>query len=143
MVCVSPHAGRKGQLSVEALILLGIVLAVGIVLFMYANDAVRDFNVRLASSQGRHAVSKTADAAVRVYRQGDGARDTLWLYLPKGTRSFSASGQTLTLVLDAGTTSEIYESLAFNVTGSLDAGEGLLKVRLNSTSVGVVMGAAP
>ena len=134
------RAGRGAQLSVEFLALLGAVLAIGVVLFLYADDAVRDFNSRLASAQARSAVSRTADAATRVYRQGAGARDTFWLSLPRGTRTFNASGQTIVLVLDSGDSAGFHESLPFNISGSLPASPGLLKARVNAIPSGVEVG---
>ena len=133
----------RGQLSVEALVLLGAVLLLGILLFTYADDAVSDMRAGLAASQARLALSRTADAATRVYRQGAGSLDTVWLLLPQGTRSFSAGNSTLFLELDAGTAMTLYESLPFEVNGSLPGEAGLRKLRLDATPEGVVLGVAP
>ena len=127
----------RGQLAVEALVLVGASPAVVLVLSSLALGAASDLERQLASHEARLAVSSLADAARAVHYQGDGARQTLWVLLPEGMSSLEASQRTLLLVTDD---EAFHESLPFNVTGTLTAEAGLRRVQLNATASGVVFG---
>ena len=130
----------RGQLAIEALVLLGASLAVLLTLSVAALGAASDLSRQLGAQKARLAVSALADAARSVYYQGDGALQTLWVLLPDDVSSLEAGNRTILLV----TASEMFhENLPFNVSGSLPAEPGLRRMQANATASGVVIGVAP
>ena len=75
---------KRGQASVEYLILVGVMLAFLIPLFYYA---LTEISSNLKTSQAENAISMLAGKIDNVYSLGPGNREKVKITIPKGTVS--------------------------------------------------------
>lgn len=127
---------RKGQASVEQLVISGIAL--GFIAFMffiamnYASDSTR-------ISQAKDAVAKLSKGADYVYSLGPGCREMTQISLPKGVQSINFSGNRihLNLELSSGET-DIFEYTDAELIGSVNEVTGTQEVVISATRSGKV-----
>ena len=86
----------KGQISIEYLIIVGIVIFVSVPLFYYATRTSGE-NLRL--NQADDTVKSITNAADLVYSSGLGSKDTVWVNIPSGVTGVSVANKTITMNL--------------------------------------------
>src|SRR3990167_7295280 len=111
----------RGQVGLEYLILVGLLLAMLIPIYTYQSE-ISIQNVRI--TQSKQSVERIASAADRLHHQG-GGRTKVEVSIPSGVINSTIENSTikLTLKFDEG----YGEALAFteaNITGSLPVTEG-------------------
>jgi hypothetical protein len=127
---------RKGQASVEQLIITG--LAIGFIAIMffialnYASDSTR-------VSQAKDAMSKLSKGADYVYSLGPGAKESTKINLPEGVQSLNISGNRIhmRLELSSGVT-DLFEYTDSELIGSVALGAGTKEITIEATRSGKV-----
>ncbi|MBN2122331.1 hypothetical protein JW721_04745 [Candidatus Micrarchaeota archaeon] len=127
---------RKGQASVEQLVISGIALGFIALMFFiamnYASDSTR-------ISQAKDAVTKLAKGADYVYSLGPGCRERTQISLPKGVQAINFSGNRIhmNLELSSGNT-DIFEYTDAPLIGSISEVPGSQEVVISATRSGKV-----
>lgn len=127
---------RKGQASVEQLVMTGMAIGFIAIMFFvamnYASDSTR-------VSQARDAVNKLSKGADYVYSLGPGCRETTEIHLPEGVEYINISGNRilLHLTLSSGPT-DIFEYTEAELIGSVRTGAGPQDVVILATRSGKV-----
>ena len=115
---------KRGQASVEYLILIGVMLAFLIPLFYYA---LGEISTNLKAVQADNTVSLIVGKIDSVYNLGSGNREKLKVTIPRGTSNLTVL-QNNTIQLDLliyGNKTEIFKtSKAVNIKGSLPIAPG-------------------
>lgn len=115
---------KRGQASVEYLILIGVMLAFLIPLFYYSLSEITN---NLKISQADNAVNLIAGKIDNVYSLGSGNREKLKVTIPRGTASLEIiENKTVELkLLVFGNQTEIFKTTkATNIQGSLPKNPG-------------------
>ena len=108
----------KGQISIEYLMLIGLILLIVIPLFYYTLSRTRE---DLRSQQAYDALSSLAHTADEVYSLGLGSRDFIWIHTPTGIKDFTIDGKSLAMTLSLrGATSDFTADTKANVTVTQD-----------------------
>ncbi len=130
-------AARRGQASLEQLLVVGIGLSVVALLFFAAMGSAND-NVR--SAQGQTAVSALAEAVDQVNAMGPGSQLTVHLNMPDGARFVNISGNRIHLrvSLPSGD-ADFFANTAANSSGSIELSAGPQDVPVVSLGNGQVL----
>ncbi len=108
----------RGQASTETIIILAIVLGVMTILFVMLIGIGTTTTSTYSSGITRSFVENLADTAEQVWRQGNGARDRVYVQIPESVSSITLNGSNI--VLAQGGNAAVYvRVLAFNITGNL------------------------
>lgn len=86
----------KGQISIEYLIIVGVVLVVSVPLFYYATKTSGD-NLRI--NQVDDAVKSITNTADLVYASGLGSKDIVWVNIPSGVKEIKVINNILIMRL--------------------------------------------
>ena len=113
---------RKGQTSVELMVILAVGLAVFLAIFAVSSDLNTSLLQQYKIAKSRAVVNDLAAAATVVHQQGVGAKTTLYLSFPADTKNVTFSGKTITLELTSGR--KVYRNVDFAVSGKITASEG-------------------
>ncbi len=114
---------KKGQVSVEYIIIIGIILVVTIPLFYYA---VREPSRSIKLNQASDTVEVLARKADSIYALGPGSRDYVWISLPGGIDYSLIQNKSILLRLAA--LGDIVSYTRANVTGYLPITPGTYRV---------------
>ncbi len=127
----------KGQISIEYLIVVGVVLILVIPLFFYSTSKTTT-NLRI--NQADDTVTSLVTAADSVYSLGPGSKDYVWITIPKGTKTSSITGQTIQLQLSIFSgTSDVHKTTKANVSGTLPTEQGTYKISVEMLEDGTIL----
>ncbi len=127
---------KKGQASLEQLMVTGLALTFVALIFYiainYANDSVR-------ATQGKDTVDKIAYAADYVYSLGPGSREIVRVNVPEGLEAFDVSGNRVYVraSLSSGS-SDFFANTRASLFGSLPTNPGPQDIILSVTPNGSV-----
>jgi uncharacterized protein (UPF0333 family) len=93
---------RRGQASVEMIVILAVSLVIFAVIFQYSASAASYADSSLKLLKAKLTVRELVLSADRVYSQGYGARSRVTIYLPANVNYTSVSNSSLVLRLDTG-----------------------------------------
>lgn len=127
---------KKGQISTEYIIILGMVLFALIPLIYYATQLTTD-TTRINDADT--SVRIIGEAANRVYSLGPGNKETVSVSLPSGTSGFDVTSKGISLKFQfRGTVSDVSVTTNANLTGSLPQKFGTYTITLFVLDNGVV-----
>lgn len=133
---------KRGQVSIEYIMIIGLLLLVTIPLFVYAFVEVKR-NVQM--NHAEDAVSTLANAANTVYALGPGSKKYVWITTPGGITQTHVEGNEISMKMYIfGGESDVFASTKPTVIGSIPTGQGAHRVAVESLGSGVVrIGEAP
>jgi len=130
---------RRAQISVEFLIVVGLVLMILSPLWFTISRSVQEEQTDLRVAQAKTALSRMVDAADLVYVQGAPASATLVVYIPSGVLNYTfGANETYYTVSVGASTTDVLEPTKTPMTGSLPLSEGTQKVMITAEANGVV-----
>jgi len=110
----------RGQASTETIIMLAITLGVMLLLLISLLGVGTTTTNTYETGITRAFTDTLAETAEQVWRQGDGARDRVYVQIPDSVTSITTNGSSIVLSRDGGQAVHV-RTLAFNVTGNLSA----------------------
>lgn len=125
---------KRGQSSVEILVLLAVGLAVVLAVVVANNNAVSSVSSQLNAERAKSAVNYIANTAELVYRQGTGAKSRIFVSLPSGIESVNISSNAVELLMSQEGKRGVYRTFSFNVSGNISSGEGSYWVAIEAKS---------
>ncbi|MBI2673403.1 hypothetical protein HYX19_04025 [Candidatus Woesearchaeota archaeon] len=128
---------KRGQISYEYVMLVGVILVVMIPLFYVSFSKLSD-TVRV--NQAEEAVSVLAKTADTVYSLGPGSKSYVWITVPSGAVSTSISNNELLLRLSIfGSISDFHANTKANISGSFPSSQGSYKMSATMLDNGIVV----
>lgn len=131
---VSKSMPKKGQASLEQLVVTGIGIAFIAIFFYVALNFATD-NVH--ASQAKDTVDKIAKAADYVYALGPDSKTTIDVYMPGGIESIEVSGNRvyMRISLPSGD-ADVFANTQAQLNGTLHAIAGAQEITLTTSSNG-------
>lgn len=127
---------KRGQVSIEYLILIGFILIALIPIFYYALSESSN-TTRL--NEADDAVNSLAKSADSVYALGPGTKNYVWVSLPGGIESMSFDNKRVLIKLNIfGGLSDIYAESKAELIGSISITQGGHRVRVEALESGEV-----
>lgn len=124
---------KRGQISIEYLVLIGFVTLVVIGILGVSVFYIGNIREAIGSDQLGHFSDKVISSAETVYYSGEPSKLTITAYLPSGVSSINVQDQSLVFVFtsNSGTNTIAYPSKApISINGSLSYSEGLKKLKI-------------
>ncbi len=117
---------RKSQTSVEFIIVLAFVLIVIASMLAINQRMMTSVEKQIRAEKAKITLANIKDAADRVYSQGVGAQEEVYVNIPRGVRSTSVSERTVLISLESATSEkrDIYHNMDYVVVGSLPENYG-------------------
>ncbi len=122
----------KSQVSLEYIILIGIILIAFIPIIYFSTTKLSDTRIYEAND----AVNTLADAANSVCSLGPGSKDYVWITLPKGTKSSLIYGKEIIIVTSK--YGDVYSKSKCNITGDVPNNAGTYKIAVETLASGIV-----
>ena len=132
---------RKGQGSLEYLVLLGVSMVIFLVVVSVVNDQLQIIGAQKTADNARFALKQIADTATDVYQQGRGASKIITVTFPEGVDVGSPQIINSTVMLSI-KGSYISYTLDFPFSGALPP-KGTTTLILTSQGGSVVAGVLP
>jgi len=127
---------KRGQISVEYIMIAGAILLVTIPLFFYA---IYETNYKIRLNQADDAVNTLANAADTVYSMGPGSKKYVWVSIPSGVDSSLVNESMIQLTLSLfGGSSDIHASSKAVLVGSVPTGQGTYRIAVEALGSGRV-----
>lgn len=126
----------RAQISMEYLILIGLVFIAVIPLFYYA---MTESGKNIQMNQANDIVNTLAKTADTVYALGPGSQKLVEITIPGGVESVTIVGNEISLKLRIfGGIADIYAETKANVTGTITTTSGIHHVTVKTLESGVV-----
>ncbi len=131
---------KRGQISLEYLILVGFVTFVIIVTLAVAFFYSSSISDRIKASQINSFAEKVISTSEKVYYQGEPTKATISAYLPDGVQeiSFYQNNMFITLQTSSGI-EKISITSDVPVEGNLSSGMGIKKIEIRAEEERVVI----
>lgn len=127
---------KRGQVSIEYLMIIGLLLLVTIPLFVYAFIEVKR-NIQM--NHADDAVHTIANAADTVYSLGPGSKKYVWITMPGGVTQTLVNETEVSMKLYIfGGESDVFAKTKPTVIGSIPSSEGPHRIAVEALSFGVV-----
>ncbi|MFA6329303.1 MAG: LamG domain-containing protein, partial [Candidatus Micrarchaeia archaeon] len=130
---------RRGQTTLEFMMILGIALLVLLVTVTLSNEQGSALSTRKAELQASLAATDIGNAAREVYAQGIGARKTSLVTLPRSYNASLSGVYPYYIKVHAGR-SDYIETFPFQVTGSLPGRPGTYEFLVENDGATVSIG---
>ncbi|MFH1636825.1 MAG: class III signal peptide-containing protein [Candidatus Woesearchaeota archaeon] len=129
--------GKRGQISMEYIMLLGVLILALIPLFYYSYDKI---NYEIKINLANDAVSSLAKAADIVYSLGPGAKRYVEITIPRGVINSYINGTEIVLIL-SGRAGEnhIHATSIATLSGSLPNASGTYRIPLEALDTGIIV----
>lgn len=128
--------GKKGQSSMEYVLIVGIILVILVPLFVYSINKV---NSEIKINQADDAVTTVANSANIVYSLGSGTRKFVQITIPGGVVSSLVNGTLVQLQLHIyGSTSDFYSTTIVPVSGALPIEKGTYIISIEALDDGTI-----
>ncbi|MFA5247101.1 MAG: LamG domain-containing protein, partial [Candidatus Micrarchaeia archaeon] len=114
---------RRGQTTLEFLMILGVAMLILLVTITISNDQSGSINVRKAELQASLAASDIATAAREVYAQGSGARKIAFVTFPRSYSASLSSINSTSFNIHAGR-SDYVQTFPFQISGTFPTRPG-------------------
>lgn len=127
---------KRGQISTEYIMIIGLIFLVTLPLFAYAFvEVTRSIQMNHAED----AVNTLANAANTVYALGPGSKKYVWINTPGGVVSQSVSNKEISLKLHIfGGDSDVFADTKPTVIGSIPTSKGQHRIAVESLGSGRV-----
>ena len=127
---------KRGQISLEYVMIVGAVLLITIPLFFYA---IYEASYKIRLNQADDAVNTLVKAADTVYSMGPGSKKYVWVSIPSGVESSLVDENDVQLTLSIfGGSSDIHAFSKAVLVGSIPEGKGTYRIPVESLEAGVV-----
>ncbi len=130
---------RRGQTTLEFLMILGVALLVLLVTVTISNDQSSALSTRKSELQASLAATEIGNAAREVYAQGMGARKVTFVTLPRSYNVSLSGVYPYYIKIHVGRTDYI-ETFPFQVSGSLPGRPGTYEFLVENTGGNVSIG---
>lgn len=108
---------RKAQGASELVIILAVALAVLLVIFVVNTDIMTRTTTRFRFAKATAAVNDIGDASELVYEQGVGSKTRVYLSLPNGISTFTATDKTIQITFRTHGEA-VYRNLGFTINAT-------------------------
>lgn len=115
---------KRGQSSVELLVLLAVGLAVLLAVIVTNQGFISAASNSINSEKAKSSVNEIADAAELVYKQGVGAKTKIYIGIPSNVEKINISGNLIEVGILRESSRSIYRTTGFNVSGNISKEEG-------------------
>jgi uncharacterized protein (UPF0333 family) len=130
---------RRPQISVEFLVVVGMVLLMLSPLWFSLYRSIQEEQADLRVSQAKTALSRIVRSADLVYVQGAPASATIIVYLPAGVLNYTfAANETHYDVSLGKYVTDVVEVTKTPLTGALPISEGTHKILIRAEASGIV-----
>lgn len=132
--------GMKGQVSMEYLLVIGFALLMVIpivIIFFMQSETIKD-SVNL--NQARTVAREIADNVKTVATLGSPAMTTIKVTMPDNIKAITIGQREIVITIEtSGGTSDIFELLPANVTGTIRAESGIhiLRIEVTPTNISI------
>ena len=127
---------KRGQASLEYVILVGLILLISISFFYYASLKTSE---TINYSQAEDTINTLAKAADEVYAIGPGTKKFVWVNIPGGTVSSSIANSEISLVISLyGNTSDYVAITRAPIVGSISIDKGTHYIPIEHLESGIV-----
>ena len=127
---------RKGQVSTEYITIVGFLLAVVGIMAAYA---LVTYNESTKLSQVQSALMKLKNSSENTYAFGPGNKETVKIFLPKGTTGSSVQNNKISFNVDLFGGTQTFEAiLDVNVSGTLPSAGGLHHIQVSLVDKNIV-----
>ncbi len=127
---------KRGQISIEYLMILGAILIITIPLFFYA---IYETNYKVRLNQADDTVHTLSNAADTVYSMGPGSKKYVWISIPSGVTSSFVNESEITLTLNIfGGSSDVIGTSKAVLVGSVPTGKGTYRIAVEALEAGIV-----
>ncbi|MEK6817075.1 MAG: class III signal peptide-containing protein [Nanoarchaeota archaeon] len=127
---------KRGQVSVEYIMIVGIVLLLLIPIFYVSSEKISN---EVKVSQANDAVTSLARAVNVVYSLGPGTKRFIEITIPGGVESTEVNGKLIQIRLHLfGGTSDVYATAITNVSGYVPSERGTYHLPLEAQEDGTV-----
>lgn len=127
---------RRGQVSLEYVILIGILLVILIPIFYYSLTTSSE---KVKLSQAENTVLTLSKAVEEVYSLSPGTKKYVWLSIPGGVQEARITGSEITLVVGvAGKSSDYTAFTKAIVVGNIPTEKGVYRIPVELLESGVV-----
>jgi len=134
----------KLQIATEYLIIVSFALMVLIPYILYLYSVSQQYQEQTSLTIASESVKKIGEACDWVYLQGEPAKLTLKILMPKNVEGISFINKTIVWkVRTSAGISDVYYNCLSNVTGNLSNKEGEYFVLVEAVEGGVNIGVAP
>ena len=124
---------KRGQSSVEALILIAIILVILISILSFKEEVLTGMGNSYYASKVKVVADKIVQGATMIYNQGSGAKTVLFVTVPKEVTNISFSGHVMSLNVNiSGKKETFFRKTDFVLNGSMPVGIGNYCVLLKS-----------
>ena len=131
----------KGQISTEALIIIGFILLLVISLLGVAFLYIRGINDRITGNQLNNYAEKIISASEDVYYSGEPSKVTMNVFTPEGIESIEILENNLIVInisLNSGNSLLSFKS-DVNLEGNLSSHSGVKKIQIEALSDRVLL----
>jgi len=114
--------GKKGQVLVEFLIVLSIILLILLVIIGTSYQSSSQIGKVVANSQTKAFLDSLENSADSVYGQGVNAKTKIYIVVPDNVKNITFSSKSLIIGLQNG--ERIGRNFNYNISGSLSGNGG-------------------
>jgi len=131
---------NKGQLSLELIILLSVLLAGFAAVMILSNQSLSTARSKIYHDQAHVAVDILSEYASRVYLEGQGAKQTVQVRFPETLASAALDEDAIILSLHVrgGNIQPVYAHLPMSISGNLPQNPGRHTIVIERVEAGVV-----
>ncbi|MBU0530687.1 MAG: hypothetical protein ABIH52_01045 [Candidatus Aenigmatarchaeota archaeon] len=115
---------RKGQVAMEYMLIIGIVMLFIIPVWSYMTTVHRDTSNEIYSTYAENAARKIVDTADLVYSQGPPASVNTVVYIPRYVQWINITNKTVSIRMDTGQIQDISHFGIADLNGTLPISEG-------------------
>jgi uncharacterized protein (UPF0333 family) len=124
---------RKAQISVEYVLVVGFALLMIIPVVVVFFKQTNELGDSLSISQAEKIVKRIAETAEVVYYQGEPSQNTLTMYFPERINAIYIGENEISFeMLTTAGTNDVFAVSSVNITGFLEPGSGIKKVRIKA-----------
>lgn len=121
---------RKGQAAIEYLAMVGVALLIAAPLIIQTQRTSFELKNSFSSSIAKNSLNNLEESASLVYSQGEPAKVTIDIRIPERVTQTNVSDSYLHIRrrIEKGRETDFYNTLDFNVSGSIPNSEGVHKM---------------
>jgi len=132
---------KRSQTSVELLLILAMSLIVILGIFAFSTDSIGTFDSMMRIETGNKMLDDIQSSAKGVYRQGSGARDTIYLSMPENIENitFDEINDISRITINYFDGSNQYRHFDFEVDGEIPEVRGRQRLEIEAIPGAVVI----
>ena len=124
----------KAQISLEAAVVIGIMITILAILIGVNTDITSSFSIIQNDKNIDHTLQTITNSAHFVFQQGNGSRDEIWIFLPNNIHNASIDNQTIAFHLYSARTGirRMGVTVPFPIHGTLPVNRGRHRLSVES-----------